>query len=70
MIVRGALEDVSQIYDIERASLDYAWSQKEIKEEILKDGSIYLVFKEENRVLGAISARIILDDVDINNVVV
>lgn len=69
-ICNAELTDAYGISLIEKECFSAPWSENQIREEILKDNSVFLVTKIDNDLCGYISGQLIIDEFYINNVAV
>lgn len=62
--------DAAEISEIEKSNFSTPWTEKQILEEIEKENSIFLIAKNNEKVIGYISGQLILDEFYISNIAV
>jgi ribosomal-protein-alanine N-acetyltransferase len=62
--------DIKQVAEIERECFSLPWSESAFEEELALSSAIIFAAVFEKKIIGFVSARIVLDEVYINNIAV
>lgn len=65
MIRRATIDDLSSVFELERDCIECGWTQAQISEAITDAATIFLVSD-----CGYVSGKLILDELNINNVAI
>lgn len=70
LIRRAELWDVPAIHDIERKCFFTPWGREDVEHEVTYENGVMLVAEEDNRAVGYVSLRYVLDEGYLNNIAV
>ena len=70
MIRRMSMQDVPAIADLEKLCFSDPWSEKSIASELTNPYSLWLVWEEDNKVLGYIGSQSVPPEADVMNLAV
>lgn len=69
-IRRAEHTDADYVFAAETAYIDCPWTLEQIRDEIARDNTVFLVAEEHGELIGYASCEIVVDCCDVNNIAV